>query len=150
MAGVNYARMSRAEVEKALLGIAASTWPHDVPEYAIRGILAFNEMQATGLSTANFASYVTTLAAYLDVPMPAVPADLSALNDAQLRTLAASMDLAFWDFVHRGNALGYCQQYWRKHVDAGGTPPTILQYRDMFLTVANYTRARRGLAALTA
>ena len=150
MAGVDYTRMSRAEVERAVLGLAASTWPNDVPEYAIRAILAFNDMQAAAVSTANFASYVTTLSAYLDVPMPDVPADLSELSDAEMVELAGDIELAYWDFHRRSNALGYTQQYWRKHVEAGGTPPTILQYRDFFLTTANTIRERRGLTDLTA
>ncbi len=150
MPGPHYERMTRPEVERALLGLAGSTWPHDVPEYAIKGVLAFNSMQTKAISTGNFASYVATLASYLDVSMPAVPADLATLDDAQLRALAADMELAYWDFHRRSNALSYTHQYWRKHVDAGGTPPTILQYRDFFLSTANTIRAVRGLPNLTA
>lgn len=151
MPGVDYDRMSRPEVVRALLGLAASSWPHDVPEYAIRGILALNGMLAAPMDDDTFAGAVTTLRGYLDVPMPDVPADLDTLDDAQLRTLTAAMELAYWDFHRRSNALGFTEQLWRRRVEHT-TPqrPTLVTYRDTFLKLANAIRSRRGLPNLVA
>ncbi|TXH45996.1 MAG: hypothetical protein E6Q97_30505, partial [Desulfurellales bacterium] len=114
MPGTYYSRMNAAEQERAILGIAASTWPWDVRETALRGILGFNDIQAdsikagragTIVSTANLAAYTTTLAAYLNVAMPAVPADIAAMTAQDRLALAQALDLAFWDWNRRRNAL---------------------------------------------
>lgn len=154
MPGTDYSRQSAAEQEKAILGLSASTWPWDVRESAMRGILSFNEIQVdaikagragTVVSVGNFAAYTTTLAGYLNVPMPAVPADLSGLKDAERLALAQALDLAFWDWLRRKNALDTALVYYRQVVSAGGAAPTITAFRDTFLGIANSVRAQRGL-----
>ena len=159
MPGPHYERMSAAEQQTAILGLAASTWPWDIRETALRGILGFNDIQAdsikagragTIISTANLASYTTTLAAYLNVAMPAVPADIAAMTAQDRLALAQALDLAFWDWNRRRNALDSVLAYYRQVVAGGGAAPTILQFRNTFLETADAIRAQRGLAALTA
>lgn len=160
MPGTDYTRMDRAAREKTLLGIAASTWPWDIQETAQRGILGYNDLFALAKSSgqnavstvtwANFKTYVTTLAGYLNVTMPVVPEDLNTLSDAQLLTLLQSMELAFWDWNRRVNALNNTLQFYRQAVTAGVTPPAIIVFRDTFLDFANASRAARGLTALVA
>ena len=150
MPGVQYQHMSRADLERAVVGLAGYTWPHDIGAVAVRAILQYNELQTTPLNVTQFFSSVNTLASYLDVPMPAVPDDLSELDDAALVALAQSLDHASWDFSMRSNALDYTQQFYRKQVAGGGAVPSLGNYRDTFLQAANIIRERRGLTDLTA
>lgn len=159
MPGPHYERMGAAEQQAAILGLAASTWPWDVRETALRGILGFNDIQAdsikvgragTIVSAANLAAYTTTLAAYLNVAMPAVPADIAGMTDQARLALLQALDLAFWDWNRRRNALDGALTYYRQVVAGGGAAPTILQFRDTFLATVNAIRAQRGLAALAA
>ena len=158
MAGTDYSRMSAADQEKAILGLAASTWPWDVRETALRGVLGFNDIQVDTIragragavvTVTNLAAYTTTLAGYLNVAMPAVPADIGVMKDQERLSLLQSLDLAFWDWGRRRNALDSTLAYYRQVVSGGGAAPTIVQFRDTFLETANAIRAQRGLTALT-
>lgn len=145
MAGPQHSRMTRPELERLVVSYASAAYPFEIREKAVQAVLDFNELQTSKLDENGFDSAVAVLAAKLDVAMPSVAADLSTLNDAQLVALADSLELAQWDFQRRSHALNYTHQFWRQR----GTVPTAAQYRDMFLRIANYMRAARGLSAVT-
>ena len=141
MPGPQHARMSRPEVDRLIVAYASATYPFDVREYAVRAAHSYNELLASPLDEQGFESAVSTLNDKLAVAMPAVPADLSALTDAQAVALADALELAQWDFHRRCNAMGYTHQFW---VRRGGVP-TSAQYLAMFYRIANFSRTMRGL-----
>lgn len=149
MAGPQHARMTRADLESAIVRYSRESYPHDVAEEAIKHILFFNNLQTTPLDDATLETYVDVLTGKLNVTQPTVPADLVALTDAQAIALADSLELAGWDYKRRTNALQATHSFYVKAKEATGAVPTIAQYRDTFLWMANKARSRRGLADLT-
>lgn len=144
MPGPQHSRMGRAELERLIVGYASADYPFVFREYAVRAVLFFNGLQTTKLTEQGFENAVIVMADKLNVSMPAVPADLSALSDAELVTLADSLELALWDFHRRANALQYCGSFWA----SAASPPTAVQFRDMFIRLANYARGARGLSPI--
>lgn len=141
MPGVQHSRMPRADIERLILAYASADYPYSVKEYAVRAALAFNDLLDAPLDEQGFETAVSTLHAKLNVVMPAVPADLASLSDAQAVALADALELAQWDFHRRTNAMGYNQQFWQRR----GIAPTAAQYLAMFYKIANFTRGGRGL-----
>lgn len=143
---VDFTRLTRPDVEARILRMLQDGREH---EHRLEAIQAVNNLQ-TLLAAANklneqaLENAVISVAGKLDVPIPAVPADLSTLDLAQLVALAQQMELAEWDYYKRTAALSQTFAYWR----ARGTAPTPTTYEAMFLRMANYMRAKRGLAAI--
>lgn len=146
MPGPQHSRMTRTELDRLVISYASSSYPFEIREKAVQAVLSFNDLQTTKLDENGFDAAVVALAAKLGVTMPTVPADLTTLDDAQIVALADAMELAQWDFQRRAHALNYTQTFWQQRAP---TVPTSLQYRDMFLRIANYMRAVRGLSAVT-
>jgi hypothetical protein len=144
MPGPQHARMSRPELERTIVSYASADYPYMAREHAVRAALRYNELLAQGLENGPLQTAITTIAGKLLVAMPAAPADLSGLTDAQLASLADSLELAFWDYHRRTYALGAAHEVWVKR----GTEPSASDYLNTFLALANYVRAGRGLSAI--
>ena len=141
---IDYTRLPRAQVLDAVVRMSFEDRANDVRPIAIRAVNDYNEIAATPMDEAAFNSAVQTMVGVLDTAMPSVPADLSALTDAQLAALANALSLAEWDWMMRVRLLGENHRYWVRR----GTQPAAATYLAMWKTMANYVRAKRGLTAI--
>lgn len=147
---VDFSRLDRAEVNRRILTMLQDGRVHEHRFIAINAVNQFNALIVNKLDTTAFNASVVEIASRLDVAIPAVPADLDSLTNAQAVALAQQMELAEWDYYKRSDCLSQCFQYWRTLATANTpTIPTSAQYLNTWLSMMNYVRAKRGLSALT-
>lgn len=145
MPGTQFDYLEREPLIKHILQQAGHTYPWDARNNAVSAVVRLSEMQEAPFNSATLNAAVSQLAGYLTVTMPTLPADLTAESDEDLRTLAADLELAAWDWNRRVNAVEYTFTYYSN----ASTPPSASDFKDTFLLVANYARAARGLSALS-
>lgn len=145
---LQFARLTRPKVDEHILRYAQDYREAEVRSVAISAVNDFASISATQIDESTFSTYVQSMAGKLDVAMPSVPADLSTLTDAQAVALADSLELADWDYRRRTQQVGENYRYWLRQKELGRTPPAAAAYIAMYLTLINYVRAKRGLAAV--
>lgn len=141
---IDYTRLPRAQVQDAVVRMSFEDRANDVRSIAIRAVNDYNELAAQAMDEAAFNNAVVIMVGVLDTSMPSVPADLAALSDAELAALANSLELAEWDWMMRIRLLGENHRYWVRRA----SQPSAATYLAMWKTMANYVRAKRGLAAI--
>lgn len=146
---IDFARLTRANVDAAIIRYAASDRAFDVRPTAVTAVNAFASITPSQIDEATFEGYVLSMAGKLDVAVPAVPADLATLTDAQARTLAGQLELADWDWHRRLASVNENWTYWVRQIALGRAAPSATVYVNMLLRIMNYVRSKRGLAAVT-
>jgi len=141
---IDYARVSRAVALDAIQRMSFEDRANDVRSIAIDAVNDYHDIAPAVLSEASFNAAVVTMVAKLDTAMPAVPANLDGLSDAQVAALANSLELAEWDWRQRVRLLRENHRYWVRR----GTNPDAGTYLAMWQTMANYVRSKRGLTAI--
>jgi hypothetical protein len=147
----DYTRLSRAEIERDIILMASDARVENVRRTAIQAMVRYNDLLPTSLTEAQFSSAVPNLVGLLSVAIPATPADLSALTDAQAVALAEAHELATWDYQTRAEQLYQVEAFYQK-LGFGGqanAATNIGTIRATLVTFMNYARAARGLAALS-
>lgn len=145
MPGTQFEYLQGEALKRHILQQAGLTYPWDARNIAVGAVVRLSAMQASPFNSATLNAAVSQLAGYLTVTMPTLPADLTAESEEDLRTLAAGLELAAWDWHRRVTALEYTFTYYSN----ASTPPSATDFKDTFLLAANFSRAARGLSALS-
>lgn len=141
---IDYARVSRAVAVDAIQRMSFEDRANDVRSIAIRTVNDYHDIASAAMTEAQFNNAVLTVVAKLDTAMPTVAANLDALSDVQIATLANSLELAEWDWRMRVRLLGENHRYWVRRA----SNPDAGTYLAMWQTMANYVRSKRGLTAI--
>jgi hypothetical protein len=146
---VDFSRLTRAQVDQYIIRFAQDDRPFEVRPVAIQAVNDFADISPAQIDEDAFAAHVVSMVAKLDVAIPAVPADLGTLSEAQARTLAGQLELAEWDYRRRVQALADNHRYWVRQLALDRAAPNAAAYLAMLLKLMNYVRNKRGLAAVS-